>query len=114
MESLLDPRTLKILDLVLNLLAFFLGFAATCAGVFVAVRMGRLKSPAWQRELSLAFLMAGGSLTLRTFAFSLYRLGWLPSWLTWLVAELALLALGGTLLWAFVILDGYLRRKEEA
>ncbi|MNT83440.1 hypothetical protein D3C72_2233090 [compost metagenome] len=59
-----------------------------------------------------AFLLASGALALRSMAIVLFHLAILPQTLALPVADLALVVLGGSLFWGYLIFERYLSSKE--
>jgi hypothetical protein len=101
---------------LLNLVAFFFGFSAFSVGLLIAARVKRLLAGSQGGMLVglvHAFLLASGTLALRSLAIILFHLNLLPRMLALPVADLSLVALGGALFWAYLILERFLDSKEN-
>lgn len=115
METFVGFGAWRNAAVLLNLLAFFFGFSAFSVGLLIASRVKRLLAQnlgAALTGLVHAFLLASGVLALRSLAIVLFHLDLLPGGAALPIADLSLVALGGALFWAYLLLDRFLDSKE--
>jgi hypothetical protein len=116
MESFVSFGAWRNAAVLLNLMAFFFGFSAFSVGLLIASRLKRLLTGSQGGMLVglvHAFLLASGTLALRSLAIVLFHLDILPQTLALPVADLALVVLGGALFWAYLVLERYLSSKDN-
>ncbi len=117
METFVGFGAWRNAAVLLNLVAFFFGFSAFSVGLLIAARVKRLLTGSQGGMLVglvHAFLLASGTLALRSLAIILFHLNLLPRMLALPVADLSLLALGGALFWAYLVFERFLDSKENA
>ena len=102
---------------LLNLVAFFCGFSAFSVGLLIASRLKRMLAGSQAGMLTgvvHAFLLASGALALRSLVIVLFHLNFLTPALALPLADLAVVAGGGAIFWAYLVFERYLSSKENA
>lgn len=117
METFVGYGAWRSAAVLLNLLAFFFGFSAFSVGLLISARVKRLlEGPQGGAIAGVvhAFLLASGTLAVRSLAIVLFHLDLLPGAWALPVADLSLVVMGGALFWAYLVLERFLSRKENA
>ncbi len=101
---------------LLNLVAFFFGFSAFSVGLLIASRVKRqLEGPQGMALAGLihAFLLAAGTLAVRSLTIVLFHLNLIPALLALPLADLSLVVMGAALFWAYLVLERFLSSREN-
>lgn len=114
METFVNLEAWRSGALLLNLVTFFLAFSAFSVGMLIAGRVRRLLGSGLLSGVVASFLWAAGALSVRSLAIILFHLGLVPRLAAAVLADLALVAVGGGLFWAYVVFERYLKTREAA
>lgn len=111
-ETFVSFGTWRSAAVLLNLLTFFFGFSAFSVGLLISARVRRLLGGGALGGVVNAFLVASGALAMRALAIVLFHLEWLPRAIALPIADLALVAMGAALFWAYLVFERFLKSKE--
>lgn len=114
METFVNVEGWRSGALLLNLVTFFLAFSAFSVGTLISMRVRRLLGSGLLNGVVTSFLLASGALSARSLVIILFHLGLVPPLVAIVLSDLALVAVGGGLFWAYVVFERYLKTKEAA
>lgn len=114
METFVHVEAWRSGALLMNLVTFFLAFSAFSVGLLISMRVRRLLGSPLLSGVVTSFLVASAALSVRSLAIILFHLGLVPQLAALVLGDLALVSVGGSLFWAYVVFERFLKTREAS